>query len=256
MPPCLSQIYLSILFTKHVADLVFLPFSANEHTVNAGKKTISPADVFKALEDTEFSFLKPRLEAEFDSTFFLSNVPPFLLWISKRIVPHQPRLLSYLKRSSTTHNYVEFNAIQTEKRTSYRNKVKATKGDPDKSGVAAGDNSTLADDSINGKATAAGDDTDMADVTADLDKGDSSAPRTKKPRVDGAETEEEEEEEDAEDVDDEVEEDEPEQDEDEEEDEEDDDENDGGSGDETQDALEDKDNREDRDEALDGDDSD
>jgi DNA polymerase epsilon subunit 3 len=181
-----------------------------------------------------------------------------LLSISKRIVLFQPRpFFLSVGKSSTTYSYAEFNAIQTEKRTSYRNKVKATKGDPDKSGVAAGDNSTLADDSINGKAAAAGDDTDMIDVTADLDKGDSSAPRTKKPRVDGVETEEEDddEEEDAEDVDDEVEEDDPEQDGDEDDDEE-DDENDGGSGDETQDALEEKDKGEDRDEALDGDDSD
>jgi histone H3/H4 len=42
--------------------------SANENTVNAGKKTISPADVFKALEETEFAFLKEPLEAEFAST--------------------------------------------------------------------------------------------------------------------------------------------------------------------------------------------
>lgn len=44
------------------------PFrSANENTVNAGKKTVTPADVFKALEDTEFSFLRAPLEAEFAS---------------------------------------------------------------------------------------------------------------------------------------------------------------------------------------------
>lgn len=42
--------------------------SANEHTVNSGKKTILPADVFKALEDTEFEFMKEALEAEFKST--------------------------------------------------------------------------------------------------------------------------------------------------------------------------------------------
>lgn len=41
--------------------------SANNHTVNAGKKTISPADVFKALEELELDFLKGPLEAEFDS---------------------------------------------------------------------------------------------------------------------------------------------------------------------------------------------
>lgn len=43
--------------------------SANENTVNAGKKTIAPADVFKALEETEFEFLKAPLEAEYASTF-------------------------------------------------------------------------------------------------------------------------------------------------------------------------------------------
>lgn len=43
--------------------------SANENTVNAGKKTISPADVFKALEETEFGFLREPLEAEFASTY-------------------------------------------------------------------------------------------------------------------------------------------------------------------------------------------
>lgn len=43
--------------------------SANENTVAAGKKTIAPADVFKALDDTEFSFLKEPLEAEFASTY-------------------------------------------------------------------------------------------------------------------------------------------------------------------------------------------
>lgn len=36
--------------------------------MDANKKTIAPADVFKALEDTEFSFLREPLEAEFNST--------------------------------------------------------------------------------------------------------------------------------------------------------------------------------------------
>lgn len=52
------------LFHLYLSD----PFrSANENTVNAGKKTVTPADVFKALEDTEFSFLRAPLEAEFAS---------------------------------------------------------------------------------------------------------------------------------------------------------------------------------------------
>ncbi len=42
--------------------------SANEITLNANKKTIMPADVFKALEEIEFDFLKEPLEAEFAST--------------------------------------------------------------------------------------------------------------------------------------------------------------------------------------------
>jgi hypothetical protein len=46
---------------------ILFPISANENTVAAGKKTILPADVFKALDDTEFSFLKGPLEAEFAS---------------------------------------------------------------------------------------------------------------------------------------------------------------------------------------------
>lgn len=49
--------------------------------MNAGKKTISPADVFKALEETEFAFLKEPLEAEFASTSI--SLPTFLPWTVK-----------------------------------------------------------------------------------------------------------------------------------------------------------------------------
>ncbi|KFH40263.1 hypothetical protein ACRE_090770 [Hapsidospora chrysogenum ATCC 11550] len=184
---------------------------ANERTVNAGKKTIAPADVFNALEDIEFGFLRERLEAEFH----------------------------------------KFNAVQTQKRTSYRNKVKATaKG--------AADPSTSA---------APGDDTSMADTThasaADASPTGADAPRSKKQRVDpsgggggeeehdDAETEEEEDHEDEDTHDDEV-------DEEEDEDEDEDEEEDQPSGDETQDdVLEERDARgQDGDEALDGDESD
>jgi len=52
----------------HVANPLFsVHNSANEFTVSSNKKTIMPADVFKALEDTEFGFMKERLEAEFAS---------------------------------------------------------------------------------------------------------------------------------------------------------------------------------------------
>ncbi|KAM0273064.1 hypothetical protein ACHAPA_001794 [Fusarium lateritium] len=165
--------------------------SANENTVNAGKKTISPADVFKALEETEFAFLKEPLEAEF----------------------------------------AKFDAIQTEKRTSYRQKVRAKKSD--------------------------GADTDMPDtshVETDAD-GDttiaSTGPLAKRPRVEpgNAEAEEdavtEDEVEIPEDSDDDV------------EAEEEEDEGEGeASGDDTQDALEVKEGKDERDEALDGDESD
>lgn len=55
------------IYVKIQKLIAFTHHSANENTVAAGKKTISPADVFKALDDTEFSFLKEPLEAEFAS---------------------------------------------------------------------------------------------------------------------------------------------------------------------------------------------
>ncbi|KAL7936793.1 histone-fold-containing protein [Trichoderma chlorosporum] len=187
----------------------YLASHANENTVAAGKKTILPADVFKALDDTEFSFLKEPLEAEF----------------------------------------AKFNAIQTEKRTSYRQKVRASKHGP-------------------------GDDTDMADTTVASEASASSGPRAKKARVDPSAGDDEEvdaivneddevdDDDDDDDDDDENEGDEEVQDdEDEEEAADEDDEDDGGdgeaSGDEAQDALEERRSREEPDEALEeGDESD
>ncbi|KAK4064976.1 transcriptional regulator family: Histone-like TF [Trichoderma aggressivum f. europaeum] len=181
----------------------YLASHANENTVAAGKKTILPADVFKALDDTEFSFLKEPLEAEF----------------------------------------AKFNAIQTEKRTSYRQKVRASKH--------------------------GGDDTDMADTTIASEASGSSGPRAKKARVDPSAGDDEEvdaivnedDEINDDDEDDENEGDEDAQDEeDEEEVADEDDAEDGGegeaSGDETQDALEERRSREEADEALEGDESD
>lgn len=49
--------------------------SANEHVQNAGKKTVMPTDVFQALEDTEFGFLREPLEAEFASAYPSSQSP-------------------------------------------------------------------------------------------------------------------------------------------------------------------------------------
>ena len=42
-------------------------YRANEHTQGANKKTIMPQDVFAALDDIEFPFLREPLEAEFKS---------------------------------------------------------------------------------------------------------------------------------------------------------------------------------------------
>ncbi|WZH39679.1 histone-fold-containing protein [Fusarium acuminatum] len=193
LPPN-TQIQANAIMALSQSTTVFINYiasHANENTVNAGKKTISPADVFKALEETEFAFLKEPLEAEF----------------------------------------AKFNAIQTEKRTSYRQKVRAKKSD--------------------------GPDTDMPDtshVETDAD-GDttiaSTGPLAKRPRVESgnAEVEEdavtEDEVEIPEDSDDDVEADEEE------------DEGEGeASGDDTQDALELKEGKDERDEALDGDESD
>jgi hypothetical protein len=56
--------------------------SANENTMDRNKSTIMPDDVFKALHDTEFSFLVEPLKAEYESVFLrlLSQTrhkPPF-----------------------------------------------------------------------------------------------------------------------------------------------------------------------------------
>ncbi|KAM0437599.1 hypothetical protein ACHAPT_001963 [Fusarium lateritium] len=199
LPPN-TQIQANAILALSQSTTVFINYlasHANENTTAAGKKTIAPADVFKALEDTEFSFLRAPLEAEF----------------------------------------AKFNAIQTEKRTSYRQKVRAKKTD--------------------------GPDTDMPDTShvetdADPDTtlaSEASGPRTKRARVDPASAGAAEVEEDAETE----EEDEPvpEDDDDDDEVEEEEEEDEGeATSDETQDALEVKEGKEERDEALDGDDSD
>ncbi|KAI1265747.1 histone-fold-containing protein [Xylariaceae sp. FL1019] len=69
------------VFISHLAN------AANEHTLDNNKKTIMPGDVFAALEDIEFPFLRERLEAEFK----------------------------------------KFNEIQTTKRNTYRRRVAAAK---------------------------------------------------------------------------------------------------------------------------------
>ncbi|KAF5622043.1 DNA polymerase epsilon subunit D [Fusarium tjaetaba] len=190
LPPN-TQIQANAIMALSQSTTVFINYlasHANENTVNAGKKTISPADVFKALEETEFAFLKEPLEAEF----------------------------------------AKFNAIQTEKRTSYRQKVRAKKSD--------------------------GPDTDMPDTSNMETDGDtttvSTGPLAKRPRVEpgNAEAEEDAVTEDEVEI--------PEDSEDDEVGEEEDEEEGEASGDDTQDALELKEGKEERDEALDGDESD
>ncbi|KAL4729915.1 hypothetical protein ACLX1H_001944 [Fusarium chlamydosporum] len=191
LPPN-TQIQANAIMALSQSTTVFINYlasHANENTVNAGKKTISPADVFKALEETEFGFLREPLEAEF----------------------------------------AKFNAIQTEKRTSYRQKVRAKKSD--------------------------GADTDMPDtshVETDADTTiASTGPLAKRPRVEpgNADVEEDAVTEDEVEI--------PEDSDDDEVEEEDEEEGEGeASGDDTQDALEVKEGKDERDEALDGDDSD
>ena len=74
------------MFRRSEMRLMFIS-SANENTVNAGKKTISPADVFKALEDTEFSFLRAPLEAEFASMTPFALQIIFMLWFTVETLP-------------------------------------------------------------------------------------------------------------------------------------------------------------------------
>ncbi|OTB05518.1 hypothetical protein M426DRAFT_319790 [Hypoxylon sp. CI-4A] len=69
------------VFINHLAN------AANEKTLNSNKKTIMPADVFDALEDIEFDFMRDRVMAEFK----------------------------------------KFNEVQTTKRNTYRRKVAAAK---------------------------------------------------------------------------------------------------------------------------------
>ncbi|KAL6920014.1 hypothetical protein ACHAPO_001115 [Fusarium lateritium] len=191
LPPN-TQIQANAIMALSQSTTVFINYlasHANENTVNAGKKTISPADVFKALEETEFAFLREPLEAEF----------------------------------------AKFNAIQTEKRTSYRQKVRAKKSD--------------------------GADTDMPDTSHIETDADttiaSTGPQAKRPRVEPGNADAEE---------DAVTEDEVEIPEDSDDDEVEDEEEEEGeaeaSGDDPQDALEVKEGKDEKDEALDGDESD
>lgn len=54
-----------LAMTKSATVFVnYLATQANEHTQNANKKTVGPADVLRALDDLDFADFKPRLEQE------------------------------------------------------------------------------------------------------------------------------------------------------------------------------------------------
>lgn len=79
----------AVVFINHLATTYVSPspsphyqtntpsHSANEFTTSANKKTIMPADVFKALEETEYGFMVERVEAEFASPSPLSPSHPY-----------------------------------------------------------------------------------------------------------------------------------------------------------------------------------
>ncbi|KAK2073012.1 hypothetical protein P8C59_007326 [Phyllachora maydis] len=50
----------AVVFVNHLAA------AANELTLDNNRKTITPEDVFKAVEDIEYGFMRPKLEAEFN----------------------------------------------------------------------------------------------------------------------------------------------------------------------------------------------
>ncbi|KAF5494903.1 DNA polymerase epsilon subunit D [Colletotrichum siamense] len=123
LPPQ-SQIQANAVLAMSKSATVFINYlaaHANQNTVNANKKTVSAEDVFKALEDIEFGFLREPLEQEF----------------------------------------AKFNQIQSAKRSSYRQKVAAKKGGAAAGaagGVAgAAAAAVSADDSIISTASADGD---------------------------------------------------------------------------------------------------
>lgn len=49
-------------------------YSANENTILQCKRTIMPADVFRALDNIEFGFMRERVEAEFNSAYFVFDL--------------------------------------------------------------------------------------------------------------------------------------------------------------------------------------
>lgn len=202
------------VFISHLSN------AANEWTMSGGKKTIMPADVFRALDDVEYGFMREKLEAEF----------------------------------------AKFNEIQSSKRSAYRKKVSAAKkartgggegGSVADSSVlstgtgAGGDESMLADTTLGNTSTAdaGGDGDGRAAKKAKVDAAGERMEVDGHGEVSDAETVPDEH------VDEEEDDDEEEEEEDDDEDEEQDDGGPGGEDDE----LEEREGREVEDEALDED---
>lgn len=202
-------------------------YRANEVTTLQNKKTIMPADVFRALDDIEYGFMRERVEAEFASAF---------------PCPDRDHLSKDVFR--LTKPDAEFNETQTTKRSAYRKKVAVSR-----KGKGPGDGADASMAETDGDTTMGG-----ADTTANSAASTTGADqhRTKKARTDGTGEgmdvdEEEQDASDPESVPNEDDDDEDAQ----EEEEEGVDDQEAGQEEADQDALEERENRVDEDEALD-----
>lgn len=91
LPPN-TQIQANAILALSNSTTVFishLAAHANTITAEAGKKTVTPADVFKALNDTEFQFLREPLEAEF-AKFNAIQAEKRTSAKSKKVQPKKP----------------------------------------------------------------------------------------------------------------------------------------------------------------------
>lgn len=155
------------------------PYRANERTISAGKKTIMPQDVLDALDQVEFGFMRPQLEAEFASELLL---PPPLPPRSRGGAEHNaPPFLADQQPSFLSPSPPEFNHTQTSKRSTYRRKVAAAK----RADKGPGGAELPADASV---LSAGGDTTLYGEDGSALDGGggDTAPPRAKKLKTDAS----------------------------------------------------------------------
>lgn len=185
-----------------------------------------PADVFRALDDIEYGFMRERVEAEFASAFPPTQPSPPVsddCWLNEL--------------------HAEFNETQTTKRSAYRKKVAGSR----KVSKGPGDGADVSMAETDGDTTMGGADTTV-NSAGSTTGGDHH--RTKKARTDGSGAgmdidDEEQDASDPESVPNEDDDDEEPQDEEEEDDQE------GGQEEVDQDELEEREDRVDEDEALD-----